>query len=267
MSIQQPEVSIITACLNAEASIERAICSVRNQTNISVEHIIIDGGSRDTTVAIIEKYKNHIAYFISEADCGISNALNKGINKAHGNRICILGADDWLEPGAIANVVKEDRGEDILHGKLRYWHSPQKCTESAGNHLYLDREQTINFPGTFIKRSCFEQWGVFNTNYKVAMDYELLLRFKLRGATFKALNRTLANMDAGGVSDKNWKKGVLEVKQAKDELRGKNISHNLYAWKQIMAITLSKQLSESPISALFNRYRKQFSMVKRESGE
>jgi glycosyltransferase involved in cell wall biosynthesis len=80
------------ACLNAEATIERAICSVRNQTNIIVEHIIIDGGSRDTTVAIVEKYKNHIAYFISEPDCGISDALNKGINKAHGNRICILGS-------------------------------------------------------------------------------------------------------------------------------------------------------------------------------
>jgi glycosyltransferase involved in cell wall biosynthesis len=260
----EPCVSVVTASLNSSATIEQTILSVLNQTCKNVEHIIIDGGSKDNTVHIIEKYKGQIAYYESEPNAGISDAFNKGIRRCRGRRICIIGADDWLEPDAVEKIIAADTGEDVLHGKMRYWYTSGESCIVKGSHLHLKKEQTINFPATFIKRETYSKAGVYNLNYRIGMDYELFLRYSINNLSFKYVDELFCNMRAGGISDYDWRTSALEVKRAKNELLGQNIGHTLYAYKQIMAIYASKKLLASPLAPAFHFYRKHFAMIKKE---
>ena len=113
-------VSIITIVYNGEENIERAIQSVVGQTYKNIEYIVIDGGSTDNTVSIIEKYESKYAYLVSEKDSGIADAFNKGIKKASGNLIGILNSDDWYEPNAVAEIVKNIGDSDIAFGDQQY---------------------------------------------------------------------------------------------------------------------------------------------------
>ena len=117
------KVSIITVVYNNFATIEEAIKSIKSQLYNNIEHIIIDGGSTDGTLDIINKYKNDINIFISEKDNGIYDAMNKGINLSTGNIIGILNSDDiYFDNKVISKVVdcfKGDKNLDILYGKSK----------------------------------------------------------------------------------------------------------------------------------------------------
>ena len=118
-AIQQPLVSVITVVYNGEKYLEQTIQSVINQTYNNIEYIIIDGGSTDTTLDIIKKYKDYISYFISEPDNGLYDAMNKGIRRANGELIGMLNSDDWLNLDAIStvqNAYVKNPGTKILHG-------------------------------------------------------------------------------------------------------------------------------------------------------
>ena len=104
--MQDMLISIITVCLNAVETIETTIRSVLQQTYKNVEYIVIDGGSTDGTLQIIEKYRNDISILISEKDEGIYDAMNKGIELARGDYIGIINADDWYEKDAVEHVVQ-----------------------------------------------------------------------------------------------------------------------------------------------------------------
>ena len=102
---QNPLISIITVCYNAEGTIEQTIRSVLNQTYKNIEYIIIDGFSTDNTLNIIERYKDSIAMVVSERDQGIYDAMNKGLSLAKGCFIGFLNADDWYDENALEIVV------------------------------------------------------------------------------------------------------------------------------------------------------------------
>ena len=103
--MKKPKISIITVCYNSEAHIEEAILSVINQSYDNKEYLVIDGGSKDGTLNIIEKYKDRIDYFVSEPDKGISDAFNKGIKAASGDIIGILNSDDFSIPLLKASLL------------------------------------------------------------------------------------------------------------------------------------------------------------------
>src|SRR5882724_3849250 len=174
---QSPLVSIITIVYNGEEHIEGTIKSVLDQTYPNIEYILIDGGSTDGTIEIINKYRHAIAFFISEKDSGISDAFNKGIRRANGEIIGIINADDWYENDTVAKVVEQIGDSDISYGDLRLLKNGKTDFILKGDHNYLDREMTINHPTVFAKRKCYEQFGLFDIKYKCAMDYDLVLRF------------------------------------------------------------------------------------------
>ena len=121
MNEQLPLVSIITIVFNGEKHLQQTIESVLGQTYPKIEYIIIDGGSKDNSISIIEKYSSRLAYWISEPDKGISDAFNKGISKANGEIIGLINADDWYEKDAVEKIVAAITKHDFAYGNIAYW--------------------------------------------------------------------------------------------------------------------------------------------------
>lgn len=219
------KISIITVVYNNCKTINTAIESVINQTYTNMEYIIIDGGSRDGTLDIIYKYKDNISFIVSEADNGIYDAMNKGINIATGDLIGILNSDDLYENDhTIEDVVNEfinDINLDILYGDLVY---VNKNDTSKIIRKWISNEYYINFfengnvpphPSLFLKRKIYLESGLFNLDFLLAADYEFMLRiFKKKFYKSKYINKTLVRMRLGGATNKNLMniyKGNIEI--------------------------------------------------------
>jgi len=265
--IQRPLISVITVVLNGEKSIERTIQSVIGQKFNDIEYIIIDGGSKDGTVDIIKKYRNHIDYWISEKDDGISDAFNKGLKAANGEIIGIINSDDWYEDDTfdyIAGVFKTV-SPDVIVGKMRYWDNEQPVYIFDARPENLYKEMTVNHQASFIKRSVYEKSGLFDRQYRYAMDYELMLRFKIDGSKFYVSDRIIANMRYKGVSDRYWRRAYLESRQIKETLTKKKFGPMLYYYFQIIRTYVSKAMDVIGLSVIKHIYRKYFSVLKKEA--
>ncbi len=220
------KISIITICYNSEKTIKDTIESVLSQTYPDVEYIIIDGRSKDGTLDIVKKYSSQIAEIISEPDKGIYDAMNKGIKKATGEIIGIINSDDfYCNKDIIATVVNQFKktGVDACYGniqyidrdniekKVRFWRAGEYRKEKLRSGWIMPH------PAFFVKRSVYEKYGLFNLDFKIAADYELMLRFLLRHITLSYIDETLVSMREGGTSAasiKHRKKGWRELKRA-----------------------------------------------------
>src|SRR5665213_1214924 len=179
-----PVISIITIVFNGEKHLEQTIRSVLDQTYPHIQYIIIDGGSTDQSVNIIKKYEKDIYYWVSEKDDGISDAFNKGIARATGDVIGIINADDWFEPQALERVAGQIGDTDICFGDIQLWKNERKELIQMGNLPLLSREMTIHHATVFVKRNIYQVYGGFDLHYRCAMDYDLLLRFKVKNCRF-----------------------------------------------------------------------------------
>jgi glycosyltransferase involved in cell wall biosynthesis len=224
--ISKPKVSIITIVLNGAKTIEDTINSVIGQTADNIEYIIIDGGSTDGTTDIVKKYANHIDVFVSEPDTGIGNAFNKGILAASGEIIGIINADDWYEETAVAEVIN-------VYGKYPYYDiyygncniittaGTSNIKGSDNGHLLLLNGMSITHPSTFVKRNAYLKYGLFSEEYRIAMDYEWLLRAYVNGAIFKHVGALLAHHRPGGISQVNYDESHAECLNARKIYTGK----------------------------------------------
>lgn len=259
-----PLVSVVTVVYNGEKYIENTIKSVLNQSYKNIEYIIIDGGSADDTVPIIKKYQNHLAYWISEKDNGISDAFNKGIAKARGDIIGIINADDWYEDNAIETVVDSMRHADVVYSDLQLWKNDKKDFIVKGDHNFLRREMTVNHPSVFVKKDCYNRFGLFDTKYELAMDYDIILRFMVNNCRFRYIPEVLANMRWEGLSDVKWLKGCKETLLIKNKyLPNQKFKNQLYFYKHVAAIAVSKFLRKTRLSFLIKPYRAKFAKVKK----
>jgi glycosyltransferase involved in cell wall biosynthesis len=213
-SSELPLISIITICFNADKTIERTFQGMATQTYPNIEYIVIDGGSTDNTLSLIEKYKYLISYFSSEKDNGIYDAMNKGINIAQGDVIGIINADDYYAPNALVLVMRAyqiNKDVDVFMGNC--------STINPSEKLIRTDKPTINFeqgvvyvlhPSTFISRQCYSKYGVFNDTYKYSGDYEFFCRLAGKSAKFFHINYTLAYFRLGGFGTRI---GVLKEKE------------------------------------------------------
>ena len=206
----KPLLTVIVAVFNGAATLQQCIDSVAQQTYPNKELIIIDGGSRDGTVDLLEANREQIRYWISEPDRGIYNAWNKGLARAKGEWICFLGADDYFWD---ARVLERLAGQlEKLPPDIRVAYGQIMMVNSDGTSLYPVGEpwekirgrfrQVMCIPhqGAMHRRSLFEQHGQFDESFRITGDYELLLReLKVTNAFFMPDVITVA-MRQGGIS-------------------------------------------------------------------
>jgi glycosyltransferase involved in cell wall biosynthesis len=229
-SADNPLVSIITIVRNGDATLERAIKSVLAQDYAPIEYIVVDGGSTDRTLPLIKGYENELAYWRSEPDKGISDAFNKGIALTSGDIIGMINADDWYEQDAVATAVHslQANNAEIVHGMLQLWQESRKGELCSGGQAKLEQMMCINHPTVFVKRDVYLRHGLFELDYCVAMDYEWLLRVKTAGVRFFYIDKLLANMQCGGLSNARWKQSFRETAQAKTRYFGGYFRHQLF---------------------------------------
>lgn len=257
-------VSVITIVYNGEKFLEQTIQSVLTQSYKNIEYILIDGGSTDGTLDIIRKYDSRIAYWKSEPDKGISDAFNKGIALATGDLVGILNADDWYEPEAVARIVAKYEPDSVLHGNKQYWNEDGgKAHQARPNLDVLPLEMSLNHPTVFVSKSLYNRYGVFDLDYKLAMDYHLLLRFYAAGAKFIHVDHIITNMRLGGVSA-NILGCYREVLKAKNEVLGHRASNKLYYYWTIMRYKTSMALANTPLAFINKFYRSRISPIKKQ---
>jgi len=217
----KPLISIITVVFDGEKYLEQTIQSVINQTYDNIEYIIIDGDSTDRTLDIIRKYEDKIAYWISEKDEGIGDALNKGIKLSSGEIIGMIHSDDYYaSKDVVCSVVNEfNKYQDIkaIYGIVDF-------VDPKTNELELRwgkdcspnvirKRMYIPHPTLFCKREIYENIGYFRKDLKCAMDYEWAIRL-VRYTRPYFLNERIAVMRRSGISMENTKKTFLEASKS-----------------------------------------------------
>jgi len=212
-------ISIVTVCRNAETTITGTIESVRGQQYPSLEYIVIDGASTDSTRDIVRSFSDMVDVFVSEPDSGIVEAFNKGISRASGEIIGLINADDELLPGTLDKIsVFFSRHQDIdaVHGDVLLCKGEQvlKRVCPAGCWWYPWRLVLFNHPATFVRRSVYEKYGLFDSSYRIAMDVEMFLRWQARGVRIQYLPDALVSMKYGGVSNQCAEEGFREARRA-----------------------------------------------------
>jgi glycosyltransferase involved in cell wall biosynthesis len=207
---RQPVVSVVTIVYNNVKYIKDALESVLSQDYPSIEYIVIDGGSTDGTVEIIEKYRDQIQVFLSEPDDGIYDALNKGVELATGDVIAILHSDDLFYDEFVVSdmvykmsetgaefcfsdmVIVDSRSDRVLRYYMAYYF----------NRWMFRMGWMPPHPTCFIKKSLFDEFGLYSLDYKVAGDFDFLVRiFYGRKILWSYLNRVTVKMRQGGVSN------------------------------------------------------------------
>ena len=206
------KISILTCVLNNEKFIEDSIKSFQNQNYENKEHIIIDGGSIDKTIDIVNRLKNNDISIFSSQDNGIYDAINKGINLASGDIIGVLHSDDFYADYNVlssVNEVFEKKNVDIVYGDLLYVSKNKKLNVRywrAGEFLdkNIKRGWMPPHPTVFIKKEVFKKIGNYNTNYKISSDYDFLIRvFTNYDIRKQYIKKTLIKMRIGGTSNKS----------------------------------------------------------------
>ena len=205
-----PLISIIVAAFNASKTLQQCIDSVAQQTYANKELIIIDGGSKDGTVDLLEANQQQISYWISEQDKGIYNAWNKGLSQAKGEWICFLGADDFFWDAQVLERMTAQLQAippDILvaYGQVMLLSSEGKSLFPVGEPWVTIKErfkQVMCIPHQAVmhRRGLFEQYGLFDESFRIAGDYELLLRELKKGDAIFIPDLITTGMRQGGIS-------------------------------------------------------------------
>lgn len=217
--------TIITASFNSEKTIAKTIESVLNQEFNDFEYIIVDGKSKDNTINIIKNYEplfkeKNISYkWISEKDSGIYNAWNKGLKLASGNWIAFLGSDDIYVEGALkkyADMALINPEADFIHSKVKLISKGKVkfIVSDKWTWSQFKRYMKIAHVGSFHNSAYFDKHGNYDEQYRLAGDYEMLLRAKgnLKTVFFDEFT---AEMKDGGISNNNVLMAFKEVRQAK----------------------------------------------------
>jgi glycosyltransferase involved in cell wall biosynthesis len=239
------KVSIVTAVFNREDVISDAIRSVNAQRcDFAIEHVIIDGGSTDGTLAAIHSMGPRNPIIVSEPDGGIYEALNKGLRAATGDIIGLLHSDDvFADDRVLADVLAcfRDDTVDLVYGDLvyvdqrdlsrviRHW---KAGTPGSGS---LQLGWMPPHPTVFVRSDVYRRLGAFNQQLRIAADYELMLRMFLSGAVkHRYIDRVLVRMRAGGASNRSIRQIIRKSREDVSALRSNGFSATEAGWIVVM---------------------------------
>ncbi|WP_143870061.1 glycosyltransferase family 2 protein [Catenovulum sediminis] len=223
------KVSIITATYNSANTVVDAIKSVNNQTYQNIEHIIIDGASKDNTVEVVKEVGERVGILVSEPDKGIYDALNKGINVATGDVIGFMHSDDiFSDENAVQNIVDafEKSLADSVYADLDYVQKEdtskvvRKWVSGDFKFEKLKSGWMPPHPTFYMRREKYQALGGFNLGYKIAADYDSILRYLWKGqVTTHYIPKVLVKMRVGGASNRSLKNIIRKSKEDKLALK------------------------------------------------
>lgn len=236
------KVTIVTVAYNSAATIAATLQSVAAQTLAQVEHIVIEGGSQDGTVGVVQKHSARVARLLSEPDEGIYDAMNKGLRLASGDIIGFLNADDhYAHAGVLQQVVHcmQQESLDAVLGDVAFFRA------GAPEHLVRRYDSSRFHPGklawgwmpahpaSFFRRSVFARTGEFKTDYRIAGDYEWIARaFQSGPLRYRHLPEVLVHMQTGGISTRGWRSTLLLNQEVMRACRENGIPTN---WAKILS--------------------------------
>jgi len=228
-------VSVITVCYNCVGTIRDTIESVLSQKYTDIEYIIIDGGSTDGTLEVINQYKEKIQKIVSEPDKGIYDAMNKGINLASGDIIGFLNGDDIYANKDVLTTIAytlEDKSISACYADLEFVNDNNKTIRKYNSGIFKPSLIAWGWmpahPTLYVKRSVFEAYGGFKTSYKIAADFEFVARiFGKYGLSSKYIPDVLIKMKQGGISTKGIKSNWIISKEIVRACKENDISTNI----------------------------------------
>jgi glycosyltransferase involved in cell wall biosynthesis len=233
--------TVITACLNSVRTVEAALRSVLSQGCPGLEYIVVDGGSTDGTLEVLESYRPFLTRLISGPDKGVYDAFNKGLALAAGEVVGILNADDQYAPWTLETVAEASRLHPecgVFYGKLAVIDEARRrwTVYPLGDHERLSNHM-IAHPAAFVRKTLYERHGFFDENYKIVGDWDLFLRFWLAGERFCPIDRVLTAFGNAGLSSRPTRRLVRENKAIYRKYRGKTagLSGAAYLKKMVRA--------------------------------
>ena len=214
-------ITIVTVCFNSEKTIENTIVSVLNQVSSNdFEYIIIDGKSTDSTLNIIKSFEQKfldkgISYqWISEADNGIYDAMNKGIKLAKGTLIGLLNSDDWYELDALQNIKDQyiKTKADFIHGDINLYTIEKNFVKrlKPKNKKVVIRKMPFFHPTSFISKKIYNKLKGYSLQYKICADYDFIIKIIQNDFKISYVDKVITNFTIGGVSTTEVKKALKE---------------------------------------------------------
>lgn len=232
-----PKVSIITVCFNSAKTIGDTIESVLSQDYPDIEYIVIDGGSSDETVSIVNEYSDRISTIVSERDRGIYDAMNKGVAHATGDIVGMLNSDDvYINKHAVSDLIREMQKKNTdsvyadlvivdpldLNKVMRYYDSSY-FTPNKFRFGWMPAHPTF-----FVRRSLYDKVGPYSLDYKISADYEMLIRLLwVERASYAYLKKPMVRMRHGGASTAGLSRVILLNKEIVLACRKHHINTNL----------------------------------------
>ena len=201
-------ISVVTVCFNSERTIADCAASVLAQRGIDVDYIIIDGGSKDNTLARLAPYRDGVATLVSERDRGIYDAMNKGLARAKGEFVGFLNSDDFFSsPDALAKLAcaLDDSKADAAFGDIAQINAAGRLLRIYSGDNFkmqkLTRGRYPPHPGFYARTGVLRELGGFNTDLRIAADFDLMIRFFTRpGMRWVYVPERIVTMRAGGAS-------------------------------------------------------------------
>jgi glycosyltransferase involved in cell wall biosynthesis len=232
------KISIITVSYNSAATIARTLRSVASQTYSDLEHLVIDGQSTDNTVQVVEANFHHRLNLVSEPDSGIYDAMNKGVQRTSGELIGILNSDDFYVHSNVLNEVaatfSADSSLDVVLGDVDFVESGDltkriRLYRASGFKTWMFRFGFMPpHPAVFVRKSAYDRVGHYKLGYKIAADFDFLLRLLLLdGAKYQATGKHWVRMLAGGASTSGWRSNFIITKEMQRSLHVNNVFSNV----------------------------------------
>ncbi len=230
-----PKISIITATYNSAATVKETLETIANQTYKNIEHIIVDGLSTDDTIKIAKQYNVKI---ICEKDKGLYDAINKGIKASTGDVVGILNSDDFFPNNKVIEKIVATFNEnncDAVYGNIAFvkpdnlnkivrQYNSNKFTTAKFKYGYMPAH-----PSFYCTKKCFDKFGYYFIDYKIAADYELLMRFMYTNKiATNYINDNIVYMRTGGVSNQNINSRYILNKEIVKACDANNVKTNMF---------------------------------------
>lgn len=236
------KLSLITVTYNSGKTLVCTIESVLQQTYPDIEYIIVDGASKDNTVSIIKEYEpkfNGRMRWISEPDKGLYDAMNKGIRMATGDVVGIINSDDFFTTDKIleqvADTFRTDVKLDAVYGDIHFVHPDDlnKCVRYYSSKVFRRGLMRLGFmpahPSFYVRKECFDKFGLYKTDYQIAADFEFLLRVIYNGRIVtKYLPQDMVTMRTGGASTSGIESHKRIMKEHLRAFRENGIHTNVF---------------------------------------